>query len=81
MLEDKTALEATINEKKYIFICDKNASVGEIFDALYFFQSHVLEVIKKNRDNHMEIAKPNSQNTREQEVDMNASLEKNNGAS
>jgi len=54
MLKNKTALEAKIGEKTFQFVCDAEATVGEIFDGLYHLRSHVLDVMNKQKQQDAE---------------------------
>ncbi len=47
MLKNKSGIEYVSGERKYQFICDNDAPLGELYDASCVFKTHIANIIKE----------------------------------
>lgn len=59
MIKGITRLEHKIGERVYHFLCDQDAPVGEVHDALCMFKAKVMEIL--NNAHEAEVAAKRAQ--------------------
>lgn len=54
MLKNKVGLEFEKGERKFQFICDNDAAIGEIYDAILALRAHIYGIIQKAEEDQKE---------------------------